>query len=228
MLERWDVLPQGSSRRDVLKAGLHVEKIAMFHEDPVRSILHFLREHPTDLVVLSTHQRKGAIRWLEKAVAEPVSRGAPAPTLFIPHDLPGFVSVQDGSLSLKNILVPVDAYPHYQPALDAAENVVRVLGVGSASVKAIHVGDEVDMPPIDISMPPESDDHLHLETLMLNGEVIEEIVKTAHDWPADLIVMSTAGHHGFLDALRGSTTEQVLRRAPCPLLAVPHGANPSN
>jgi len=34
-------------------------------------------------------------------------------------------------------------------------------------------------------------------------------------------VMSTAGHEGFLDALRGSVTEQVLRHSPCPLLAVP-------
>jgi len=43
----------------------------------------------------------------------------------------------------------------------------------------------------------------------------------AADWPPDMIGMATAGHHGFLDALRGSTTERVLRRSPCPLLAVP-------
>jgi nucleotide-binding universal stress UspA family protein len=33
--------------------------------------------------------------------------------------------------------------------------------------------------------------------------------------------MPTAGREGVFDALRGSTTERVLRRAPCPLLAVP-------
>ena len=38
---------------------------------------------------------------------------------------------------------------------------------------------------------------------------------------ANLIMMATAGHQGFLDALRGSTTERVLRHAPCPVLAVP-------
>jgi nucleotide-binding universal stress UspA family protein len=32
--------------------------------------------------------------------------------------------------------------------------------------------------------------------------------------------MTTEGHHGFMDALRGSTTERVLRAARCPLLAV--------
>jgi nucleotide-binding universal stress UspA family protein len=36
-----------------------------------------------------------------------------------------------------------------------------------------------------------------------------------------LIVIATAGREGILDALRGSVTEQVLRRAPCPVLAAP-------
>jgi nucleotide-binding universal stress UspA family protein len=47
------------------------------------------------------------------------------------------------------------------------------------------------------------------------------ILAAAESHAADLIVMATAGHDGVLDALRGSTTEQVLRRASCPLLAVP-------
>ncbi|HEY3719491.1 MAG TPA: universal stress protein, partial [Roseiarcus sp.] len=45
------------------------------------------------------------------------------------------------------------------------------------------------------------------------------------EWPADLIVMPTAGHVGYLDALRGSTTERVLRQAPCPVLAMPAGGS---
>jgi nucleotide-binding universal stress UspA family protein len=32
--------------------------------------------------------------------------------------------------------------------------------------------------------------------------------------------MPTAGKHGFLVALRGSTTEQVVQRASCPVLAI--------
>jgi nucleotide-binding universal stress UspA family protein len=34
----------------------------------------------------------------------------------------------------------------------------------------------------------------------------------------DMICMATAGQHGLLDALRGSTTQRVLRAAPCPVL----------
>jgi nucleotide-binding universal stress UspA family protein len=33
--------------------------------------------------------------------------------------------------------------------------------------------------------------------------------------------MSTDGRNGFLDVLRGSHSERVLRHAPCPLLAIP-------
>jgi nucleotide-binding universal stress UspA family protein len=33
--------------------------------------------------------------------------------------------------------------------------------------------------------------------------------------------MATAGHQGLFDDLRGSTTERVLRDAPCPVLAIP-------
>ncbi len=48
------------------------------------------------------------------------------------------------------------------------------------------------------------------------GDVVETILQTAAEIDADLIAMPTAGHRGILDALRGSTTERVLRHAPCP------------
>jgi len=56
------------------------------------------------------------------------------------------------------------------------------------------------------------------------GDVIEGITGTASKEAADLIVMSTDGRNGFLDALRGSHSERVLRNAPCPLLTVPEGS----
>jgi hypothetical protein len=33
--------------------------------------------------------------------------------------------------------------------------------------------------------------------------------------------MSTDGRNGFLDAFRGTHSERVLRRTPCPLLGIP-------
>ena len=54
-----------------------------------------------------------------------------------------------------------------------------------------------------------------------NGDPVDQILAAADEVEADLIVMPTAGRTGVFDALRGSTTERVLRRAQCPLLAVP-------
>jgi nucleotide-binding universal stress UspA family protein len=53
------------------------------------------------------------------------------------------------------------------------------------------------------------------------GEVIETILDSARRTSADLIVMTTDGRNGFLDALRGSHSERILRRTPCALLAIP-------
>ncbi|MFY7891978.1 MAG: universal stress protein, partial [Pirellula sp.] len=50
------------------------------------------------------------------------------------------------------------------------------------------------------------------------------IVDYAKEINAGLIVMATDGRDGFLDALRGSHSERVLRRAHCPLLIIPVGS----
>jgi nucleotide-binding universal stress UspA family protein len=56
------------------------------------------------------------------------------------------------------------------------------------------------------------------------GEVIQSIVDTANERGADLIVMATDGRNGFLDGLRGSHSERVLRLTSAPLLTVPAGS----
>ena len=219
--ERWGVIPRGSTEEELSKAGLKIEKVISVHKDPVVSIRHYLNKHDIDLIILATHQRQGISRWLEKSVAEPAVRETLTPTLFVPERGRRFVDPESGKVRLRHILVPVDTYPHPQPALDAAAIIVRFLDCRDVAVKAIHVGDAKNLPSIRISLPEEAD-RWRLETLAVPGDVVDRVVGTAGEWLADLIVMSTAGHHGFLDALRGSTTERILRRAPCPVLAIPH------
>jgi nucleotide-binding universal stress UspA family protein len=57
-------------------------------------------------------------------------------------------------------------------------------------------------------------------TLVRVGNAYHEIVATARAEEADLIVMSTHGHTGLKHVLLGSTTERVVRYAPCPVLIV--------
>lgn len=57
-------------------------------------------------------------------------------------------------------------------------------------------------------------------TYILYGSPSEEIVKFAADINADMICISTNGRSGFEHLIFGSTTEKVLRKAPCPVFAV--------
>jgi nucleotide-binding universal stress UspA family protein len=58
-----------------------------------------------------------------------------------------------------------------------------------------------------------------------SGRVVEQIIETAATMAADLIVMGTHGRGGFQRMVLGSVTEKVIRRAPCPVLTVPPGAD---
>ena len=53
-----------------------------------------------------------------------------------------------------------------------------------------------------------------------SGSAVNAIAEEAQQESVDLIVMTTSGRHGFFDALRGSTTEQIVEHARCPVLAV--------
>ena len=59
---------------------------------------------------------------------------------------------------------------------------------------------------------------------MRTGDVINGILDVAEKEAADLIVMATDGRNGFLDALRGSHSERVLRKARWPLLTISEGS----
>jgi len=97
---RWGLIPKDSPRSAVPALGIDVRKVIARDNDPVRSVLAFLERHPADLIVLATHQYEGRSHWLRRSVAEPIARESGQMTLFIPHGVEGFVSRQDGSVSL--------------------------------------------------------------------------------------------------------------------------------
>jgi nucleotide-binding universal stress UspA family protein len=58
-----------------------------------------------------------------------------------------------------------------------------------------------------------------------DGVIVPEIVDKARDMSADLIVMGTHGLGGFERLILGSVAERTLRKAPCPVMTVPHLAS---
>lgn len=218
-LERWGLLPMNSRRSDVAKLGIHVKKVQAVHPDPIESVTSYLAGHATDLIVLATDQNEGALPWLSKSVAMPVALASGQMTLFIPKGAAGFVSSHDGSVSLTNILIPVTSKPPGQAALQAAVRMAYRLNRPVGVFTVLHVGEEGDMPDLHYPDMP----GWQWDAVIKQGDVVDVICGTAEEIKADLIVMTTEGRHGFLDALRGSHSERVLHKTPCPLLAIPAG-----
>ena len=72
----------------------------------------------------------------------------------------------------------------------------------------------------------ESAGDLRLTACVRTGKPFHEIALAARERAADLIVIATHGYTGLEHVLLGSTTERVVRHAPCPVLTVPARALP--
>jgi len=62
--------------------------------------------------------------------------------------------------------------------------------------------------------------NVRMERRLEQGDATTEILRVAREESADLIVMGTHGRTGLGRLLMGSVAEQVMRRAPCPVLTV--------
>ena len=222
-LERWGALPKGSQKAEVGKLGINARKVMAKKGEPVDAMIDYLETNPTDLIVLSTSKRDGRIPWFGKSVAEPIARKAGEMTLLIPGDVEGFVSREDGSINLKQILIPIARIPRAEPALNAAAKLVQKWNCSEGTFVLLHVGNSNTMPALRLPEVP----GWTWEKELRSGEVIEGIVNSAKEHKADLILLATDGRNGFLDALRGSHSERILRYGVAPLLTIPVGSRVS-
>jgi nucleotide-binding universal stress UspA family protein len=217
-MEQWGVLAPGSPRASVYeKLLVRVSKVNVRSGDPMKAVSEFVERKPTDLMVLATEGRTGLPRWLKPSVAEGIARRSNTMTLFVNQRTDGFISPDDGSILLKRILVPVDHTPSPVDAVNYAARAAVMSHEGEVEITLLRIGDEPDWP----DLPTPEMETCKWHRMHRKGDVVDQIVEAAEETEADLIVMATAGAKGILGALRGSVTEQVLRRSPCCLLAVP-------
>jgi nucleotide-binding universal stress UspA family protein len=132
----------------------------------------------------------------------------------------------------QHVLVPVDFSAPSDQALAYAITLAEKL---QARVTLLHV---IHMPPLagaDLAMQLNAieeaaqqatdaclqrvrDAGLPGEQIISQGVPWQEIVKTAEDTGADLIIMGTHGRTGLQHVLLGSVAEKVVRLAPCAVL----------
>lgn len=140
-------------------------------------------------------------------------------------------------LKLKNILVPIDFSECSDKALKYATAfaeqfrasltllyVVQVpYGTGEAGVidfekyKKEMTGDGKKQLE---AMAKECPKTVPTQTVVRSGSAYDEIVRVAAESDIDLIIISTHGRSGLKRFFVGSTTEKVVRHAPCPVLVV--------
>lgn len=217
-LERWKLLPPGSTRAAVFhELGIRVNKVSA-KGDPLEATLQHLADNPTDLMVLATEGREGLPRWIRRSTAERLARYGGIKTLFVPQDARRFVDLT-GNLTLRRILVPVAPQPDPRPALVYAARATQLAGGEPVELVALHVGGELPK----LALPEPTGPGCSWRTVRADGEPEDEIVRFAQAEQVDLVFMATQGPDSLRDVLAGSTTERVLRRAPCPVCAVPAG-----
>ena len=143
-------------------------------------------------------------------------------------------------IDLKNILFPTDFsdFSGY-----AASFAVAFAGDYGAKLHVLHVvepplgmpetfvlmssdeelGDkarELARKELETAATPETVKELEYEFTCLKGKPFVEIIKFAKDKKIDMIVMGTHGRSAVETAVLGSTTEKVVRKAPCPVFTV--------
>jgi nucleotide-binding universal stress UspA family protein len=67
---------------------------------------------------------------------------------------------------------------------------------------------------------------LSVRVSVKRGDTVASILELAHESDADVIVMGTHGRSGVKRWVLGSVLDGVLRKAPCPILAVPRPLRP--
>jgi len=216
-LERWGTIPEDSPKSGIAGIGFDVRKVTATSDEPVRTCIEFLSFYHVDLVVLAARQHDSMVTWFEKTIGQPVSRVAGQPTLFIPKDVDGFVSKVDGSVRLKNILIPITGKPCANESLDFAQRLIQSLEQPYGTVTLLHVGTLDTCPHIE---PPEVLGWTWVVQI-LPGNPADTILQQADRLDADLIVMTTDGPDRFIDKFLGTTSERLLRRSKCPIIVLP-------
>jgi nucleotide-binding universal stress UspA family protein len=198
------------------------------------AILRTATELPADLIVLGTHGLHGLDRFLLGSVTDRVLRTALCPVLTIPPrrtGAPGDVG------RYRTVLCAVDFSP---PSLTGLRYALSIAQETDARLLVAHVVDRAteravrhDDPlatsqdvlaetvrQLRATVPDDVRDWCTPEEIAVSGRPHERIVMLAETREADIIVMGAHGRSAANLRLFGSTANQVVRNASCPVLTV--------
>jgi nucleotide-binding universal stress UspA family protein len=214
-------------------AGL-VTDVVIGEGDPTACILKSAVSVAADLIVIGTHGRGGFERLVLGSVAEKVLRKANCPVLTVPPP-----AIATSKLPFTHVLCPVDFSDSSLAALGFAFSLAQE---SNARVTVLHVFEwtsddacakrvletseyhrqlEVETRHrLEALIPDDVRNWCQPETRMAFGKVYEQILNLTAGEHVDLVVMGVQGRNPLDLMLFGSATNQVVRRATCPVLTL--------
>lgn len=118
-----------------------------------------------------------------------------------------------GKITLLHVIEPMPVYPEavYPEIMESdywlVEAKQALLTQGKKAFQKLRLEERIDP-------------RLVRNTRIRQGIPHQEITEAARELEADLIIIATNGRTGLTHVLLGSTTERVVRHAPCPVLVV--------
>jgi nucleotide-binding universal stress UspA family protein len=224
-----------------LRAGTGVDVIVDVGQ-PAAAILERAASLPADLIVMGTHGASGFEHLVLGSVTEKVLRKATCPVLTVPpraHETSRF--------PFTRVLCAVDFSEWSFAALALAASLAQESGAALDLVHVLEWPWHEPPPPVFSELPPAqaaalaefrryvvesatsrldslaSDatrDRCTVTARVSHGKPYVEILRVAADTGADLIVLGVHGRKVIDLAMFGSTTNQVVRRAMCPVLTL--------
>jgi nucleotide-binding universal stress UspA family protein len=190
-----------------------------------------------DLLVMGTHGRSGFQQLFLGSITEKVMRTAACPVLIVPPRAPDVAA--DAPVQFRRILCPVDFSESSLNALtwaitlaEEADATLTVLHAVEIPLGADYEGGPDVLREVRAAAAADARRQLHglipdqartfctIETEIVNGRAHRAVLQRAGDGHADLIVMGVTGRGALDRVLFGSTTQHVVRAAPCPILVV--------
>ena len=219
----------------VRAAGLECDVMAVDGNTPAVPIVEVAAQIGADLIVLGTHGRSGFQRLLLGSVTERVVRTARCPVLTVPPP-----TVVTSRLPFKRVLCGID---FSDPSMAAFRLALSVAKESDSALTLLHVLELPADDRADITLPFDTaayrtavredstrrmmaliTDEVRAcctpDTRVVHGRPYEQILAAAQEASADLIVLGVHGRNAIDLMLFGSTTNQVIRRATCPVLTL--------
>ena len=139
-------------------------------------------------------------------------------------------------LLFEKILVPLDGSEHSTRALEEAVQIAKKVGGKITLIHAYSVG-AFAITPMQVYRYVQAmrkngsgiladgekrakAEGVQVETLLLEGHAVEEILKTAREGDFNLVVIGARGMSRIKELLMGSVSDGVTKHAPCPVLVV--------